>query len=69
MSKQCPEPSDGYRSQYANINKIDFKRAWELAVELDPSLPKQPTEPVSDEMRRAIVSFARKTEEALYEWS
>ena len=58
---------DAYMTSYANINKIDFKQAYEEATRLDSGLPDDSPDWLS--LERAVVTLARRVAELEEEWS
>lgn len=56
-----------YRTQYPEINNIDFDKAWEFACQLDPELKR--LDPSEQNLQEALVSLARRVAELEKEWS
>lgn len=61
--------TDAYRTRYAKINEVDFEAAWRVVSDLDRGLGKSPPTDAPEELKRAILSLARRTLELEHEWS
>lgn len=66
MREACPE---GVVTAYEDVNRIDFKEAWKIAVSHDAGIPDDPPEDLAYEAKRAIVTLARRLGVMEHEWS